>query len=172
MAKWGRVACRMICAAGLVAPAAMALAAAPATQNAASATIVHPLSVAKVKDMDFGWVTAITAGTAVLEPNADTFSTTGGVVPAGGSPHSAEFVGAASGGAVVNIKIPKQPITVTRIGGTQTLTVSKFTLQGQNKRTLAKAESFHFRVGATLTLPGLPAPGTYVGQFDVTVQYP
>jgi hypothetical protein len=150
----------------------MARAAAPATQNAASATIVHPLSVAKVKDMDFGWVTAVTAGTAVLEPNADAFSTTGGVAPVGGSPHSAEFAGAASGGAVVIIKIPRQPITVTRVGGTETLTVSKFTLEGQSKRDLAKANSFRFRVGATLNLPRLPTPGTYVGQFDVTVQYP
>lgn len=168
----GRAARRWIGTLGLLASAGMTRAAAPATQNAASATIVHPLSVAKVKDMDFGWVTALTGGTAVLEPNADTLSTTGGVVPVGGSAHSAEFAGAASGGAVVNIKIPKQPITATRVGGTETLTVSKFTLQGQNKRVLAKADSFRFRVGATLTLPTLPTPGTYVGQFDVTVQYP
>ena len=150
----------------------MARAAAPATQPGASATIVHALSVTKTKDMDFGWVTALTAGTAVLEPNADTFSTTGGVKPVGGTPHSAEFVGAAKGGPVVNIKIPRQPITVTRVGGTQTMTVSKFTLQGQSKRSLADADSFTFRVGATLNVAALQTPGTYIGTFDVTVQYP
>jgi Domain of unknown function (DUF4402) len=37
---------------------------------------------------------------------------------------------------------------------------------------LAKLESFTFRVGATLNVAAGQAEGTYVGTFDVTVQYP
>jgi hypothetical protein len=162
----------LVTALALVVPAGVAQAAAPASQAIASVNIVHPLSAAKLRDMDFGRVTALTAGTAVLEPNADAYSTTGGVTPVGGTPHCAQFVGSAKNSAVVNIKIPRQSITVTRIGGTQTMTVSNFTLQGQSKRSLAKAESFTFRVGATLNVAARQTPGTYVGTFDVTVQYP
>ena len=153
-------------------PGAAAIAATPVQQASNSATIIRPVTVTKTKDMDFGVVTVTTAGTAVLEPNADVLSTTGGVVGAGGSPHCAEFVGAAQSSAVVNIKLQNQPSTLTRVGGTETMTVSNFTLQGQNKRTLAKLESFTFRVGGTLNVAAAQVQGTYVGTFTVTVQYP
>ena len=149
-----------------------AIAATPVQQATNSATIIHPVTVTKTKDMDFGVVTVTTPGTAVLEPNADAFSTTGGVLGAGGSPHCAEFVGAAQSSSVVNIKLQNQPSTLTRVGGTETMTVSNFTLQGQNKHTLAKLESFTFRVGGTLNVAAAQVQGTYVGTFTVTVQYP
>jgi hypothetical protein len=162
----------ILTALALGAPAAMAAAANPPTQATAHANIIHPLTVTKLKDMDFGYLAAPTAGTAVLEPNADAFSTTGGATPVGGTPHSAEFLGAAQSNAVVNIKVPNQPITITRVGGTETMTVSNFTLQGLSRRAIAKATSFTFRVGGTLNVPANPVEGTYVGTFTVTVQYP
>jgi hypothetical protein len=73
---------------------------------------------------------------------------------------------------VVIIKVPKQPVVLTRVGGTQTVTVSNFTLQGQSKRTIAAQAWFSFRVGGTLNVAAAQAEGTYVGTFDVTVQYP
>lgn len=156
----------------LCAPAAIVHAVTPITPATASAAVIHPLTVTKLKDMDFGDLAAITSGTAVLEPNADAFSTTGGATAVGGSPHCAEFLGSAQSNAVVNIQVPKQPITLTRVGGTETMTVSNFTLQGLSKRAIAKATSFTFRVGGTLNVPAAPVEGTYVGTFSVTVQYP
>jgi hypothetical protein len=172
MISGSRVASWAAAALALGAPAATAHAAAPATQATADATIIYPVTVTKLQDMDFGYVSVTTAGTAVLEPNADTYATTGGVVPVGGSPHSAEFVGASKDSAVVNIKVPNKPSVLTRVGGTETMTVSNFTLQGQSKRNIAKASSFTFRVGGTLNVAAGQAEGTYVGTFDVTVQYP
>jgi hypothetical protein len=156
----------------LCVPAAMAGAVTPATQTAADAVIIYPVTVTKLKDMDFGYLAVTTAGTAVLEPNADRYSTSGGVTPIGGAPQCAEFVGASKDSAVVNIKVPNKPSTLTRVGGTETMTVANFTLQGQNKRALARADSFTFRVGGTLNVPAGQVDGTYVGTFDVTVQYP
>jgi hypothetical protein len=72
----------------------------------------------------------------------------------------------------VNIKIPNNSVTLKRVGGTETMTVSNFTLQGQSKRTLAKAQSFTFRVGGTLNVAANQVEGVYTGTFDVTVQYP
>jgi hypothetical protein len=163
---------RLVAALALVVPT-IAGAATPATQATANATIILPLTVTKLKDMDFGYLGTTTAGTAVLNPDSDSLSVTGGAKPVGGSPHCAEFVGAAQSNSVVNIKVPNQPATLTRVGGTETMTASNFTLQGGlTKRALAKMDSFTFRVGATLAVAAGQVEGTYVGTFDVTVQYP
>jgi Domain of unknown function (DUF4402) len=168
----GRCVRLVLAALALCAPASMACASTPAQQATAGGNIIHPLTVTKVQDMDFGYLAAPAAGTAVLDPDADSFSVTGGTMAVGGTPHCAEFVGAAQSNAVVNIRVPTQPTTLTRVGGTETMTVSKFTLQGLSRRALAKADSFTFRVGATLTVPANQVEGTYVGTFAVTVQYP
>jgi len=173
MKVWSCVAQLCLVALALHGPAALASTATPAQEATGNATIIRPLTITKVKDMDFGFLATSTAGTAVLDPDTDSLSVTGGVTLVGGSAHSAEFVGAAQSNSVVNIKVPKQPSTLTRVGGTETMTASNFTLQGGlSKRALAKADSFTFRVGATLNVAGGQAEGTYIGTFDVTVQYP
>src|SRR6185369_10360460 len=147
----------------LLVPAA-AHCATPLTPATANATIILPLTVTKLDDMDFGSLAPTTAGTAVLNPDTDTLSVTGGVTQVGGS---------AEHNAVVNIKLPKQPVTLTRTGGAETMTATNFTLQsGYTKKALAQMDSFTFRVGATLNVAANQVEGTYVGTFDVTVQYP
>ena len=63
-------------------------------------------------------------------------------------------------------------ILITRVGGTETLSVSNFTLDGQDKRTLAQSGSFTFAVGADITVPAGTVDGVYTGEIDVTIQYP
>jgi hypothetical protein len=138
----------------------------------AHAAVLHPLSLVLKGDLDFGTIAVNGAGNVVIEPNANAMTASGGVVPLGGSPTAATFIGAAGSASVVIIRIPKQPVLITRVGGTQTLSVRDFTLQGQDKRTLARQESFEFRVGATLLVPAGQVDGDYVGSFDVTVHYP
>ena len=158
-------------AAALLAPApAQAAGATPAAK--AHVAVLHPLSLVLKGDLDFGTIAVAGAGTVVIEPNANAMTASGGVTPLGGSPTGATFIGAAGSASVVIIRIPKQPIVITRAGGTETMSVRDFTLQGQNKRTLAKQESFEFRVGATLNVPANQLEGTYAGSFDVTVHYP
>ncbi|MCA1653947.1 MAG: DUF4402 domain-containing protein [Sphingomicrobium sp.] len=141
----------------------------PATGNA---LLIYPVTITKTADLDFGLVTVTTAGTAIIDPNANTIASSGGVVLVGTQWHAAEFVGAARSSSVVNIKLPNQPITLTRQGGTETMTVSPLTLQGQSKRSIAAATSFSFRVGGTLNVGANQAEGTYTGTFDVEIQYP
>lgn len=138
----------------------------------ARVALIYPLTVVKKSDMDFGYLSAVGAGTAVLEPNSNALSTTGGVTALGGDPTSAVFIGSSQSAAVVNIKVPKQPIILTRVGGTETMRVDNFTLEGQDKRTLAKMSNFEFRVGGTLRVNANQVEGFYTGTFDVTVQYP
>jgi hypothetical protein len=160
----------MIAAALLAAPSS--LVAAPKSAAAkASATVLHPITLVKNQDMDFGILRVVTSGTAVLNPATSTISTTGGVSVLGGTPAAALFTGAASGGSVVNIKFPSNSATLTRVGGTETITLNNFTLDGPSKRAMAQTSSFQFHVGGTLTISTGQAEGSYIGTFSVTAQY-
>jgi hypothetical protein len=159
-------------AALIATPPGAAIAASPRVTGSATVDLLSPLTIQKLQDLDFGTVAVTGAGTAVVDPVANSISTTGGLMAAGGTPHAALFRGAASQNSVVNIKLPKQPITLTRVGGTQTVTVSNFTLDGPTKRQMAQATTFDIRVGATLTVPAGQVAGQYIGTFDVTAQYP
>ena len=154
-----------------VAPAP-ALAADPPFDSTAAARILIPLTVQKIDDLDFGSVIVTGAGTVVLNPVNDAVTTTGGVLAAGGSPHAARFIGAASENAVVNIRLPNQPVTLTRVGGTQTVTLNRLTLDSPSRRTMARMVAFEFKVGGTVNITANQAEGVYVGNFTVTVQYP
>ena len=165
---------RLLALTMLLAPAAGQTApkAAP-TPAQATGTLLFPLEIVKNRDLDFGNVgTTAAAGTVVINPETDTISSTGGASLLGGTPHAAQFTGAAKGNSVVIIRIPKQPVTLTRVGGTQTMIADNFTLQGLDKRAVAARVAFDFKVGATLNVNANQAEGTYVGTFDVSIQYP
>ena len=134
--------------------------------------LMKPLTLKKLRDLDFGTLGVSAAGTAVVDPVTDMLSVTGGVVSLGGTAHSARFAGATSTSAVVNIRLPNNPVFITRSGGTETIRVDSFTLDGQSKRAMAQAGVFEFNVGATLRPVATQAAGLYSGTFEVTIQYP
>jgi hypothetical protein len=136
-----------------------------------SVTVLHPVTLVKNQDMDFGILAVGASGTAVLNPATGVVTPTGGVTVLGGTSQAALFTGAASGGSVVNIKFTNQAITLTRVGGSETLSLSNLTMDGPSKRTMAKTDSFQFHVGGTLTVPAGQVEGSYIGSFDVTAQY-
>jgi len=136
------------------------------------ALIIKPLTLVRVADMDFATLGVTTGGTATIDPVSGAMTVTGGLSRLGGTPSLARYAGAASKQTVVNIRVPNQPVLIKRVGGTETLSVSSFTLDGQNKRVLAQQSSFTFAVGATITVPSGTVDGLYTGVLDVTVQYP
>lgn len=157
----------------LLAPAAgRAAPVAPPASPPAQAMLMRPLTLTKIADMDFGNLGVTTAGTAVINAVTDTMTTNGGVTSLGGSPHAAIFRGVAQGNSVVNIKVPNRAVTLTRVGGTETIILDSFTLDGQSKRTMAQAGIFDFKVGATLRPAANQAEGLYTGTYDITIQYP
>lgn len=138
----------------------------------AGGALIFPLTVVTKNNLDFGYIAVNGAGTVVINPNTSARSVTGGVLAMGGKPQPATFVGAARSAAVVIIRIPNGAVTLRRVGGTETMTATNWTLQGQSKRALARMEAFEFNVGATLNVAAGQVEGVYTGQFDVTVQYP
>jgi hypothetical protein len=151
---------------------ALAARVSPARQAEGEAIVLRPLSLLKVDDMDFGWLTVTTAGTAVLNPFTGAVTTTGGVLAVGGSPQRARFTGAASRNTPIKIRIPNKPTILTRQGGTETMTLSAWTLDGPADRKTGIDRAFDFYVGGTLTVGAGQADGLYVGTSTVDVQYP
>lgn len=157
----------------LAGPAAAQSSPTPAVNDAtANVEIVGGVTVRKLRDLNFAWLTAWGAGTATINPNTDAMTTTGGIVHTGMTPYPALFEAVSPAKAVVIIRIPRDPITVTRVGGTETMTVSNWTLNGNSKRNTVAHEQFEFKVGGTLTVNANQAEGLYIGNFDVEIQYP
>lgn len=165
--------CSLFWAALLAAVPAPLLAATPPAQAGAEAIVLRPLKLLKKDDLDFGTLaSSAVAGTAVIDPVSGARTTTGGVTPVSSVTSPALFIGAGSRKAPVIIRIPKNPITLTRAGGTETMTVSNWTLDGKMTQIIDANQAFRFKVGGQLNVGANQAPGTYVGSFDVTVQYP
>jgi hypothetical protein len=140
--------------------------------SSAQVVLVRPLTLVRTADMDFATLGVTTGGTATIDPVTGAMTVTGGLLHLGGTPSPARYSGAASKQTVVNIKVPKTPVLLRRVGGTETLSVSNFTLDGQDKKVLAQQQSFSFAVGARITVPAGTVEGVYTGEIDVTVQYP
>lgn len=160
-------------AALLAAAPGPAFAVTPVRQSDADAIVLKPLSLLKKKNLDFGTlISATTAGTATVDPASGAVTTTGGVTAVTSTTSAATFVGAGSRNAPFQIRLPNKPLTITRVGGTETMTVSNWTTDGPTNRHIGINEAFQFGIGAQLTVAANQAPGTYVGTFDVTVHYP
>ena len=157
--------------AALLLPAAAS--AAPVTgSGSVEAALLSPLTVLKRADLDFGTLVVAGAGTAIVDPVSGSVTATGAVTPVGTNAHPARFTSTGSKNAVVQIRLPKNPIALTRVGGTQTVTVSTWTQDGTTTRHIPANQTFDFYVGGTVAVAAGQVPGTYVGTFDVTVQYP
>lgn len=144
----------------------------PARQAKATVTINRPVEVRKLQDLNFATLAVWSAGTAIMNPNTDTMTTTGGVTYLSGLAYAAMFEAVSPVKNVVHIRIPNKPITMTRSGGTETMTVSAWTLSGSANRNVVAKETFSFKVGGTLTVNANQAEGLYTGVFDVEVQFP
>lgn len=131
----------------------------------------RPVTMQKVRDLDFATLSTTANGTAVVDPNTDAMTTTGGVRFVSGTPQSAVYRITSSRGALFVITLPSAPITLKRSGGTETMTVSNWTTDGSTLRLLLRSGSFDFRIGGRLNVNANQAQGSYSGTFTVTSEY-
>ena len=147
-----------------------------------STIVVRPLSFFPVDDLAFGsLLSGPTAGTVTLAPDG-TRTSTGGATPIGGGYTPARFAGMGTYQQIVNISMAATPITITRVGGTQTMQVRTFTIGSspstQVLTTTPRSFSigsptgvFLFAVGAQLVVGANQAPGEYSGTYAVVLNY-
>jgi len=136
--------------------------------------VLEPLSLLNVGSLSFGDISAsAAAGTVVVDPDSGTRAVSGGVAALGGTVSAARFLG--TGTANSNVAIIREPqgfITVTRSGGTETMTVDDFTVEGGNgARQIRSDRVLDFKIGGTLNVGPNQAEGTYLGTFEVIVDY-
>jgi hypothetical protein len=158
--------------AGLLAAAGPAQALAATAPASGTATVVTPLSLVNTAPLSFGnIIPSATPGTVTIDEFTEARTFTGGVTMAGGTISAAKFSGLTSPPSHLKIDVPNGSITITRVGGTETMTVNNFELNGDKNDWVAGNTLFEFQVGARLLVGANQAPGTYVGTFDVTVTY-
>ena len=146
--------------------------AASTSPSSATVVLVSPLSIVKTDDLSFGNVSVgPVAGTVTIDPDSGLRSSTGGVTLLGGESLPAGFVGAAAGLNLVYIHLPAAPLTLKRSGGTETVKVTQFTMQGGQLRLYILKQPFPFRIGGTLAVPAKQRDGTYSATFNVTIDY-
>ena len=138
----------------------------------ASATIVAPISINKVTDMNFGNVAVqnATAGTVILAP-AGTRTKTGGVsLPATlGTVTAASFT--VTGEGIYTYAITLPTVDVTLISGGNSMIVNTFTSLPSATGALTGGTQT-LNVGATLNVSAAQAAGVYLSpSFNVTVNY-
>lgn len=163
---------RLLAATLLLCPAAaQAATVAAGTPGKGHVSILLPASFSKLMDMDFGLLTVTTAGTAIVDSSTGAVTTTGGVTFVGGMPHAARFAAVTPTKNIVKISLPKQAVKLTRIGGTETMTLDTWAINGATSRNVVAHQEFEFQVGGTLHVNANQAEGVYLGTFDVTLNY-
>lgn len=137
----------------------------------AKAITLRPLSIVKLRDLDFGTLIAgATTGTATIDPEDDSRSTTGGVGAAGGAPQAAQFY--TYGGPRQYVQVTRGAFPrLTRAGDGGTMTGDQLTLSGPTFRYLNGAGILDLRVGGRLMVGANQMPGDYAGTFTLTVFY-
>lgn len=145
------------------------------TENTdAFANIVTPITIAETRSLHFGTMSvSSSAGTCILAP-AGTRTKTGGVTLTNFTPTttSAAYTVTGSANLAYTIALPASSVTVTRGGGSQTMTITAFTSsKAGNAATLSGTGTDSFTVGATLNVAGSQVAGLYQGNFNITVAY-
>ena len=133
----------------------------------AHATIVKPLTLTRVSDMDFGSIVVQDNGTASLS-NSGTLTCPATLTCAGtGTP--AEYTVTGTNNQVVYITAPNVTLTNTANPGTPLTLV----LTGPAQITLPNsgASGINFKLGGDLAIAASTKEGVYQGDLAVTVNY-
>lgn len=160
----------------------------------AQAVIVEPLTLFKVRDMDFGKILpSAAAGTVTINPVTSACSTTGGATSFGNACQAAVFAGMGKNpfkarvtmSNITQLTGPGAAMTMDTfiIGLNSTISFTGNTNAqgngnglvngGGNQRYQIQNSNgiFTLNIGARLNVNANQAPGLYSGTFSVTVQY-
>jgi len=139
------------------------------------AIILDPVQITATEVLNFGSLTATTAGTVVMD-NADTLTPSAGITSVGGTITSGGFTLKGSTGRAIDVTAPA---SVNIASGGDTMSVSEFTVDGGGvdinatafTRSLAAATETGFKLGGTLNVGAAQAAGTYTGSVTLTANY-
>ena len=146
----------------------------------AEVLLVTPLSLINDGNLNFGRIVSSNApGTVTVSPS-NAVSSSGGATPISGT-SNARFYGYGSYNGIVALWLSQNQIQIVRSGGSETMTVRNFTIGSTPPTTLstnpryfrigAVSGFFSFTIGGTLDVSANQEPGSYIGTFNVTIEY-
>lgn len=160
-----------LAAVGALAAASFATSAQAATTATATANaeVLSSLTVVSTADLQLGQIAANTGGTVTV--NADSTVASSGALISTGTRSPAAFDVVGSPSALVVVTLPSAAVDLTRVSGTETMSLSGFNTAPNGAFTLDVAGAGSFTVGGTLTVGSGQVPGLYTGTFSVSVEY-
>ena len=137
-----------------------------------SVTIISPISISKIDDMNFENIAVNGAGSVILTPTGTRANTGGVTLPQNaGTVSAASFIVYGTPDYTFSITLPTGATTIYNNSGDQ-MTVDSWTSNPISTGTLNAGGKGTFTVGATLHVSGNQVHGTYVSApFEVTVNY-
>ncbi len=168
---------------GLAALAATFAVASPAFAQSATASatgeargvVLQPLTLAKIKDLDFGTVIASNvAGTVSIDPDTGARTTGGGVIGVPAYPGDRGYfggAGTANQDVELTLSAPAQLVSTTNVA--DTIDVLSMVLDQGNltTRTIDNSTAFFVGVGGSFDIKASQAPGLYRANFTLTADY-
>lgn len=147
----------------------------------ATALVVTPLSFLKQRDLVFGTIIPSTSNGTVTMDSAGNVSTTSGIIHISGTQEPASFTGFGALNQIVRINIDADSHILTRNGGTQTILMDAILIGSRPPIVLdtrvrrfrigSQSGIFAFNIAGRLQIPANALPGTYEGEFTVTLEY-
>ena len=136
----------------------------------ATAEVLSTLTVTADSALNFGQIAANTGGSVTV--NADGTTGFAGSLVSTGTRAPAGFTVTGTNGASVIVSLPTSDVTLTRVSGTETMSLGGFNSNPGGAFQLSPATgSATFNVGGTLTVGSGQVAGVYNGTFAVSVEY-
>ena len=142
----------------------------------AQTTINRGVNVSKNADLSFGDFTAGTVESRFrLDPDSGAIiPLRGNALSLGGTQTAASFTAFGAPFETVRMTVSQNQIELTRVNGTETMRIDQFRFDGGNgsrKRTLSASGSVEYKLGGRLTINPNQIGGTYVGSFNINIDY-
>ena len=139
-------------------------------------TINQGVNITKNADLHFGNFAAGTIQSRfTIDPDNDALTQlSGNAISLGGTRTAAWFSAYGTPLERVRMTVSQNQINLTRVGGSETMRVDQFRLNGGNgtrNRFLNAAGSVDYKLGGRLTIGANQAGGAYVGTFDINIEY-
>lgn len=143
--------------------------------------VLTSLSLVSVDELQFGRIIPSASAGTVTVSTTGSRTATGGVTLAGGAVQAASFAGRGTRNQRVRIALGSTSYVLTRVGGTQTMTLNNLVIgnpsgsglqqTGFRYRITDTTGVFSFTVGGRLNVNASQTGGNYAGTFDVTLIY-
>ncbi len=146
---------------------AMAAQTDPAT-GTAKAKIIAPVTVEAGDDLDFG--TILSGANTVTVTTAGARSATDSTKLVGNTASAGSFDVTTSETVSASLNLPSS-VTITRTGGTETMTVSNLSSDFGSGAQQITSSGKTFHVGGDLAVSANQKEGDYTGTYNVTIDY-